>query len=148
MLLTNASGPPTIPMTDGDGYWLNPANGASVQVVRHELTMHDRVALEGLGVAAEVIAEAQGISPYSPDGEQALRMLGVNSGLVRIRDHQELITVQFSAMPETEPAVLVFVREFLEGVHLWRPWIKVGNFGTGEQAIVSWEEFVDRSTKG
>lgn len=132
-------------MPDGDGYWLNPATGYAVRVVRHELTMSNPIELERLGVAADVAAKARELSPYSREGEQALRMLGIESGLVRIRDHGDLVTVQFSAAPAVEGRLLSTVIEFLESVQLWRPFVKLGNFQRGEQTVLGWEELVQRA---
>jgi hypothetical protein len=129
----------------GPGFWLNPANKKWVAVTRHELTMRDAVALTELGVATEVIQAAQQISPYDRDAVDELRILGIQCGLIRVRDQGLYISVQFDALKETEEELLRFVRFFFEAANLWRPYVRVGNLRTNSERTLSWEEFLQRA---
>ena len=109
----------------GRGFWLNPSNGRYVEVTRHELTISDAEKMQTLGVAECVLERALGISPFSRQGEDELRMLGVDAGLVRIRDQNTYLAVQFRAPEAAEPAILAQVADVFEQTSLWRPAVKV-----------------------
>lgn len=128
----------------GPGYWLNPANERWVAVTRHELTMCDAAALAGLGVGPEVIVAAQQISPYGREDVDKLRILGIRSGLIRIRDQGLYISVQFDAAVDAETELLHFVHNFFRTTDLWRPYVRVGNLRTKSEITYSWQEFLDR----
>ena len=126
----------------GPGYWLNPENRKWITVTRHELTMCDAAALAGLGVAPEVVSAAQKISPYGYDTVDELRILGIQSGLIRVRDQGMYISVQFDASKEVEEELFRFVRSFFETTNLWRPYVRFGNLRTNCEVTYSWQEFV------
>lgn len=128
----------------GPGYWLNPDNGKWVLLTRHELAMHDSALLNELGVAPSIIAAAQQITPYSREGEDQLRVLGIQAGLIRTRDHGDYISVQFDATETEELTKLRFVYEFFLTTHQWRPYVRVGNLRTNTEITYSWEEFINR----
>ncbi len=128
----------------GEGYWLNPANRNWVLVSRHELTMCDEARMNELGLDPRIIEAAQRISPYSPEGEDQLRRLGIKSGLIRVRDHGNYISVQFDAPATAEASLLRFVFEFFEATILWRPYIRVGNLRTNVETTYSWQEAFDQ----
>jgi hypothetical protein len=126
----------------GPGFWLNPSNKKWVAVTRHELTMRDPAALSALGVAPQVSAAAEQISPYDREAVDELRTLGIRSGLIRVRDQKLYISVQFDAPIEAETGLLRFVRSFFEAEDLWRPYVRVGNLRTNCEVTYSWQEFV------
>lgn len=128
----------------GPGYWLNPANQKWIPVTRHELAMRDAAALAELSVASQVIDAAQRISPSGRDGENKLRILGIRNGLIRIRDQDMYISVQFDAPVEVETGLLHFVRGFFAANELWRPFVRVGNLRTNSEITYSWQELLDR----
>ena len=115
----------------GDGYWLNPETRAYVKVVRHELSMRSAADLARLGLPPSVSDEAARYSPFDRAGEDALRRLGVDYGLVRIRDHGYLVSVQFSAAPEAVQRVVRSSVELLQMENLFRPYVKLSNFVNG-----------------
>jgi hypothetical protein len=133
------------PDMTGPGYWLNPANKKSIAVTRHELAMRDAAALVELDVASHVIDAAQRISPYTREGVDELRIIGIRSGLIRVRDQGSYISVQFEAPTEAKTELLDFVRGFFESNDLWRPYVRVGNLRTNSEVTYSWQEFVDRA---
>ena len=96
----------------GPGYWLNPANQKWIAVTRHELTMRDASAMAELGVALDVINAAQQIAPYGHDAVEELRILGIRSGLIRVRDQGLYISVQCDAPLDAKTELLRFVRSF------------------------------------
>ncbi len=129
----------------GPGYWLNPANQKWIAVTRHELTMRDASAMAELGVALDVINAAQQIAPYGHDAVEELRILGIRSGLIRVRDQGLYISVQCDAPLDAKTELLRFVRSFFEAADLWRPYVRVGNLRTNCEVTYSWQEFVDRA---
>ena len=98
-----------------------------------------------LGVESSVIDAAQKISPFSRDGENELRILGIRNGLIRVRDQDLYLSVQFAAPESAEIARLRFVHAFLEAVTMWRPYVCVGNLTTNREAMLTWPEFVERA---
>jgi hypothetical protein len=126
----------------GPGYWLNPANQKWIAVTRHELTMRDATAMAELGVAQDVINAAQQIAPYGHDAVEELRILGIRSGLIRVRDQGLYISVQFDAPLEAQTELLCFVRNFFDAENLWRPYVRVGNLRTNSEITYSWQEFL------
>lgn len=114
----------------GNGYWLNPQNGVCKKITRHELAMRDPQLLRELGVSDAVIDLAREVSPYSPEGEDELRMMGIDAGLVRIRDQDAYLCAQFRTSPERETELLAMVAVVFETESLWRPVVKFGNFDT------------------
>jgi hypothetical protein len=128
----------------GPGFWLNPSNKKWVAVTRHELTMRDPAALAALGVAPQVSTAAQQISPYDREAVDELRILGIRSGLIRVRDQGLYISVQFDMPAEAETDLLRFVRDFFEAENLWRPYVRVGNLRTNSEITYSWQEFLVR----
>jgi hypothetical protein len=129
----------------GPGFWLNPSNKKWVTVTRHEVSMRDPAALAALGVAPLVGKAAQQNPPYDREAVDQLRILGIRSGLIRVRDQGLYISVQFDAAVDAEAELLCFVRDFFETCELWRPFVRVGNLRTHIEQTLSWQEFLDRA---
>jgi hypothetical protein len=127
----------------GPGYWLNPSNHTWVPVIRHELAMRDAALMRRLDVDEHVIAAAQKVSPYG-DGVDELRILGIRSRLIRVRDQGNYIAVQFDAPTTAETILLRFVHDFFEATELWRPFVRVGNLRTNSETTYSWQEWLAR----
>ena len=134
---------PGVNLMSGRGFWLNPLNGKWAEVRRHELAMQNSALLKHLGVESSVIDVAQGISPFSRDGENELRLLGIRSGLIRVRDQGRYVAVQFDAPESAEVALLRFVHSFLEAVAMWRPHVCIGNLRTNHEQMLTWSEFLE-----
>jgi len=134
---------PGVNLMSGRGFWLNPLNGKWAEVRRHELAMQNSALLKHLGVESSVIDVAQGISPFSRVGENELRLLGIRSGLIRVRDQGRYVAVQFDAPESAEVALLRFVHSFLEAVAMWRPHVCIGNLRTNHEQMLTWSEFLE-----
>lgn len=124
----------------GEGYWLNPRNKTWIVVPRHELSMRNPRDMDKLGVPPEVQQQAQAISPYSKTGEDELRMLGINAGLIRVRDYASYVSIQFNCSPMAERKLLDFVCEFMDETRLWRQTIRLTNFRTQQEHYYTKEE--------
>ncbi len=106
--------------------------------------MRDASRLNDLGLDPRAIEAAQQISPYSREGVDELRMLGIRSGLIRVRDQGNYISVQFDVPADTETTLLRFVHDFFESTNPWRPYVRIGNLRTNSETTYSWQELLDR----
>lgn len=90
----------------GSGYWLNPENGKFVQVTAHQLSLKDKADQRKLGLTKE-----QGlVLDLTKGDDDAIRLKGVRMGLIRLRDNQDGLHVQFYVERYA-------VRDFLEAVY-------------------------------
>ena len=79
----------------GAGYWLNPDTGQCVRVATtHDEWVRDRGNAEGIGLPE---AAYDAIMQYPATAVDEIRLVVLNWGLVRIREHPRYTSVQFAA---------------------------------------------------
>ena len=130
----------------GPGYWLDWRTSQFDQVFRHDLWLCTPENAERFNVPAEIIAKLTKLHPFKD--EDAIRILGLQAGLVRMRDQGNYFAVEFSAEPADVPAVLRAV----EGVFAEtqdRPWeLFLFNLTTKQETRIGYDEFVRRLGSG
>lgn len=116
----------------GVGLWLNPRNGRWDRVDFHENWLKDPKNAVSLGLDEKI---AQRISKIP--GVDEIRVAGVEAGLVRIRDYERYISIQFSYPRESVPMVLSEVAEALKKnrVDMYAP-LHISNFTTHDSVVV------------
>jgi hypothetical protein len=88
----------------GPGYWLNPDTGQCVRVATtHDEWVRNEANAEGIGLSQ---AAHQKIMQYPPTAIDEIRMVAVQAGLVRIREHERYTSVQFAAQPDRVTPIL------------------------------------------
>jgi len=118
------------------GFWLDPTTGQVHEVRTHQDWLLENASLVGLEDA---------VVGFDPQQDQdAIRLIGVRAGLVRIRDYGARMSVQFWSEPDRVAAVLCAVRRFLPkaGVGpLKKIW--VNNLANNDQVTVTIQQFMD-----
>lgn len=105
-------------MAMGEGYWLNPRTDQSWVVTRHELWILKPENAKLIGIPDEEFARLQSLNPVRDVDE--IRMAGIKAGLVRIRSHQNRISVQFSAPAHYVREILWSVLMFLDKIEQYK----------------------------
>ena len=86
------------------GYWLNPNTGKCVRVeTTHDVWVRDRANAENLGLPE---AAYDAIMKFPETAIDEIRIVALDWGLVRIREHPRYTSVQFSARPFQVKAIL------------------------------------------
>ncbi len=116
----------------GIGLWFNPRNGKSTSVGHHDDWLRIPRNAAQLGLDPEV---AERLSKILDNDE--IRIAGVDAGLVRIRDYESYISVQFSAPRERVSSILAEVIPLLKQhrVDMYAP-IHLANFALRDSAVV------------
>ena len=79
----------------GAGYWLNPATGQCVRVATtHDEWVRDRGNAESIGLPK---AAYDAIMQHPATAVDEIRLVALNWGLVRIREHPRYTSIQFTA---------------------------------------------------
>jgi hypothetical protein len=120
------------------GYWLKPETGECERVTTHDEWVRDQKNAERLGLPPEVYAE---IMRHPPTAVDEIRILAVNCGLVRIREHPRYTSVQFSAEPHRVDLVLRAVVKALHGVGIHPDTrLVIDNLATGDRTAMTIRE--------
>ena len=86
------------------GYWLNPNTGKCVRVeTTHDAWVRDRTNAEAIGLPE---AAYDAIMKHPATAIDEIRIVALDWGLVRIREHPRYTSVQFSAQPFQVKAIL------------------------------------------
>jgi len=80
-------------MPTGPGFWLEPRSGALHRVVTHDRWMLDPKNQAKVCLTPEQVRVLESLDPVREIDE--IRMIGVMSGLIRIRDYRNRVSVQF-----------------------------------------------------
>jgi hypothetical protein len=100
----------------GAGYWLNPATGKCVRVATtHDEWVRDKSNAESIGLPE---AAYDAIMQHPVTSIDEIRLVALDWGLVRIREHPRYTSVQFSAQPYHVKAILQAVVTALAEVKL------------------------------
>ena len=79
------------------GYWLNPNTGKCVRVeTTHDAWVRDRTNIESIGLPQ---AAYDAVMEFPDTAIDEIRLLAIDYGLVRIREHPRYTSVQFSVKP-------------------------------------------------
>jgi len=96
-------------MPTGPGFWLDPRNGALHRVTTHNDWLLDPENQKKVGLTTKQIEVLATLDPAKEIDE--IRMIGVMSGLIRIRDYGNRVSVQFYAPPaESEQSLRAAVK--------------------------------------
>jgi hypothetical protein len=88
----------------GAGYWLNPNTGQCVRVgTTHDEWVRHRGNAESIGLP-EAVCDA--IMQYPATAVDEIRLVAVNWGLVRIREHPRYTSIQFAACADRVTPIL------------------------------------------
>jgi len=126
----------------GAGYWLNPATNIYKQVTTHDDWIKNHANASEIGLPDDAWEQINRL-PYSAVDE--IRILAVEGGLVRIRDHRAYISVQFHVDQGRVRDVLWSVLTALEelGADRFKP-IKIDNFKTHDGVTLDWTALKSR----
>lgn len=151
-------------MPQGEGYWYNPKSNVALVVTRHEVDIKKPNVQQKINLhsaAREALKEL----PNTPENEDQIKILGVRSGLVRIRDWQKFVSIQFfgkgSKAKDTLFGLGQLIESFKNGSHKKLPtetrklasllgtsWqLKIDNLGTGDSDTTSPDEFLKKYAK-
>jgi hypothetical protein len=102
--------------TMGAGYWLNPGTSQCVRVATtHDEWVRDRGNAESIGLPQ---AAYDAIMRHPATAIDEIRLVALNWGLVRIREHPRYTSIQFAAQPYNVKAILQVVVTALAEVKL------------------------------
>lgn len=123
----------------GMGYWLDPQTQQAHLVTRHELWVLEAENARLAGISPEVYEHLCGLDPVKDQDE--IRMAAIDVGLIRIRDHGNYVSVQFSSEPEKVEVKLKSVVQFLRqtGMHRYSD-LRIDNLASQESVRISLEE--------
>ena len=129
------------------GYWLNPNIGKCVRVeTTHDAWVRDRANAESIGLP-QVACDA--IMKFPVTAVDEIRILAINWGLVRIREHPRYTSVQFSARPFQVKAILrAVVMAFAELKLHPDTTLVIDNLLLSDSATVGLAELEDKLAKG
>jgi len=91
-------------MAIGPGFWLQPETGEVWRVSRHEYWPMDAANQRAAKFSPDVV-QALSLLNVATDSDP-IRIIGVQAGLVRVRDYDNRLSIQFHAPPERVPGVL------------------------------------------
>ncbi len=98
------------------GYWLNPETGKCVRVpTTHDEWVRDWGNAQSLGLSRNAYDE---IMTHPSTDIDAIRLVAVHEGLVRIREHPSYTSVQFAAQRDRITSILRAVLVALNDVKL------------------------------
>jgi len=125
----------------GIGVWLNPNTMAHVKVVKHELSIASLSVQDTLSVPDYIRQEIAKYNPsVSPD---AVRILGLDAGLVRLRDNGSEVVAQFAVDRGRVRNVLWSIYLLCQKIPSYRnAWqIRINNIRTNDSATLSMQQF-------
>lgn len=79
----------------GPGFWLDPDTNKAYPVTRHELWLADPENLRKCRIAPQWVDALSKLNPET-DAEK-MKLIGVQSGMIRVRDYNNRLSVQFYA---------------------------------------------------
>jgi len=130
-------------MASGEGYWANYSNGKCFPVDEHENWLRRGNNAEKIGVPAELAEE---FSDYVPQQDRNKFLLTIldKTYLMRVRDHGEYATFEFSNRNIVKPlAEILIIAESPLGLGDYST-MHIINFATREEISISYEEFKDQ----
>jgi len=83
-------------MPQGNGYWYNPDNNVAVEVNRHEYEIKNENTQKKLDLHWAAKEEIDRL-PVNKQNEDKIKILAVESGLIRVRDWMKFVSIQLSA---------------------------------------------------
>jgi hypothetical protein len=94
-------------MAQGQGFWLNSENGKVIEVNRHELDIKNPEQQARLGMSYSLKSAVEEL-PNTDDNEDLIKIVAVRAGMVRIRDWQKFVSIQFSAKDSQKKADILY----------------------------------------
>lgn len=79
----------------GPGFWIDPDTNKVYNVSRHETWLRDKVNQRAVGLPQNVCDAIDSLDPVTKQDE--IRLLGLRAGLIRVRDYNSRLSVQFFA---------------------------------------------------
>jgi len=148
-------------VAQGKGFWYNPKTDIAVEVHRHEIDLKNRIVQSKLNISEQVIDALKTLT-LNPENEDKIKMIGVRTGLVRIRDWQQFTSIQFFGRgddaKDTLFALAQLIRAYKDKTHkklredtpglstlLGSSWtLKLDNLSTGDSDTLSPEEYLKK----
>ena len=81
----------------GPGYWLDPDNGKAWPVSRHEEWLSHPENLKAVNLNQRWIDALAKLDVNKPEDTETMRMVGCQAGLIRVRDYNNRLSIQFYA---------------------------------------------------
>ena len=121
-----------------EGYWANYGTGKMVPVYEHEEFIRELGNAKKLGVSDKVIKSFGKFKP-GKDRDKFLLFLMQNSQLMRIRDHGDFASFEYSSHNRSDPMDVIWAW----GKRNAGPYtgLLISNFATGEKTQIMWEQF-------
>jgi len=128
------------------GYWLNPDRHQLVEVPdTHDAFVRDKNNALSLGLSESVY---ETIIQHPPTAVDEIRLLAVQAGLVRIREHRRYTSIQFAAERERVTSILRAVVEALSSVQLHPDtFLKIDNLLPGDSTSLTFADLAERLDK-
>jgi len=134
-------------MPSGPGFWLDPSNSVLHKVTTHNDWMIVTNNQKQIGLGPTEVSVLDNLDPVKEIDE--IRMVGVMSGLIRIRDYGNRVSVQFHASPSEVNAVLRAVVKAIPGVTNDRfPFLTLQNLSDDTVALIHLSELVAKLNAG
>ncbi|MBD3407236.1 MAG: hypothetical protein GF411_14040 [Candidatus Lokiarchaeota archaeon] len=130
----------------GSGYWLNPRTGEYIEVNKHEKWISNKKNARHIGLSKRAYEEIKQLNPSEDIDE--IRIIAIIDGLVRIRDYQSKVAIQFYAGRGQTRKVLWSVYEMMQNEpSLRNAWdLIIGNLKTKEDVSLPKDEFDKKMT--
>ena len=134
-------------MKSGSGFWLDARNSVLHQVVTHNDWMIDTNNQKTIGLGPTEVGVLDNLDPAKEIDE--IRMIGVMSGLIRIRDYGNRVSVQFYSTPAEAGQLLQSVVEAMPKVTRDRfPFLTIQNLRDDSTARLHLADLVTKLRAG
>ncbi len=119
----------------GAGHWLNPVTGQCEQVTTHNDWIRDEKNADSIGLAEDIYRQIMLLPDTAID---QIRILALQGGLVRIRQHKRYTSVQFRATADQVAEILQAVLRALEELKIHPDErLEIDNLGLGESVSIT-----------
>lgn len=127
----------------GNGYWIQGSTGKIAKVDRHERWLMNKKNLQFFGL--ENLASV--LSEFNPETDQdEIRVVGMQAGLIRTRDNQGTISIQFYAPRGKVSDYLYNTAQALMSVNDYGLYVWLNNLMYDETQTVTWKQFIEHTT--
>jgi len=119
----------------GAGYWLNPVTGQCAQVTTHNDWIREEKNAESIGLADGLYRQIMFLPDTAID---QIRIVALQGGLVRIRQHKRYTSVQFRATADQVAEILQAVLRALEELKIHPDErLEIDNLGLRESVSIT-----------
>ena len=128
------------------GYWLNPTNGVLERVSTHDEWIRDKHNADSVGLPSHSYDQIMRLPPTAVD---EIRLEAMKGGLVRIRQYDGYVSVQFIAQRHQVTSILRAVAVTLQGVQIHPDErLQITNFFLKDQVDVTLADLLDSLKDG